>query len=113
MAICRVFVIWTNPLFHESVRLLLAHPGVEWLGETSDYAGAQAHIAELHPDTVLVEAINDNLDQMMDILTSAHDNVRIITLSLTNNELGLYRRQQRIVAKAEDLLAVLLSGGCP
>jgi AmiR/NasT family two-component response regulator len=113
MSIRRVFVIWTNPLFHESVRLLLAHPEVEWVGEASDYAAAQRHIAGLHPDTVLIEAINDNLGQVMEILTSTPGNVQIITLSLTNNELGLYQHQHQVVAKAEDLLTILLSGGCP
>jgi DNA-binding NarL/FixJ family response regulator len=113
MAIRRVFVIWTNPLFHESVRLLLAHPEVEWLGEASDYTTAHVNIADLHPDTVLVEASNDNLSQVLDLLTSSHGNVRIISLSLTNNELSLYQHQQQVVAKAEDLLTILLSGGCP
>lgn len=113
MAIRRVFVIWTNPLFHESVRLLLAHPDVEWLGETSDYAAAQVNIADLHPDTVLVEASNDNLSQVLDILTSSHGSVRIISLNMTDNELSLYQHQQQVVARAEDLLGVLLSGGCP
>jgi hypothetical protein len=35
MAVRRVFVIWANPIFRESVRLLLRHPDVEWVGELS------------------------------------------------------------------------------
>jgi DNA-binding NarL/FixJ family response regulator len=113
MATHRVFVIWANPLFHESLRLLLAHPDVEWVGAASDYAAAQANIATLHPDTVLVEAINENLTQVVDILTASHGSVRIISLSLIHNELSLYQHQQQVVAQAEDLLTILLSGGCP
>ena len=51
----RVFVIWMNPLFHESVRLLLSHPDVEWVGATSDHAAAHEQIMKLRADTILIE----------------------------------------------------------
>jgi AmiR/NasT family two-component response regulator len=109
----RVFVIWTNPLFHESVRRLLAHPDVEWVGEASDYVAAQGNIAALQPDTVLVEAVENNISQVLDILRASHGNVRIISLGLADNSLSLYQHQEQVVAKAEDLLFVLLDKETP
>ena len=36
MAVRHVFVIWTNPLFHESAVLLLKHPDIIIVGATAD-----------------------------------------------------------------------------
>lgn len=108
MTVRRVFVIWTNPLFHELVRLLLTHPDVEWVGATSDYTAAQIDISEIHPDTVVVEVAHDNLNLVMAIMKASQGNVRIISLSMTDNELRLYEQQQQVLAKVEDLLSVLL-----
>ena len=51
----RVFVIWTNPLFFDFVRLLLRHPAIELVGATSDHATSQSEIDRLRPDAVIVE----------------------------------------------------------
>jgi len=32
MAVKQVYVIWTNPLFRETVHLLLDHPDIELVG---------------------------------------------------------------------------------
>jgi AmiR/NasT family two-component response regulator len=109
MAVRRVFVIWTNPLFHEFVRLLLVHPKVEMVGATSDYAIVQTNINTLCPDTVIVEVTDNNLDLVMNIMKASRSNIRIIGLNLTNNALSVYQHQQQMVAKADDLLGVLLN----
>jgi AmiR/NasT family two-component response regulator len=109
MAVRRVFVIWTNPLFNEFVRLLLIHPSVEMVGDASDHALAQVDIGALHPDTVVVEVANDNLNLVMDILKASQGSIRIIGLNLTDNALSLYQHQQQMMAKAEDFLGVLLN----
>lgn len=109
----RVFVIWTHQLFHESVRLLLNHPEVEWVGETSDHQAAQEEIIKLKPDTILIEEVEEIEGSVpseeMQILETCHWDVRVIGLNLTNNKLSVYHREQRTVRQAEDLLRLILS----
>jgi DNA-binding NarL/FixJ family response regulator len=107
----RVFVIWTHPIFHESVRLLLNHPEVELVGATSDYLAAQDEILSLQPDTVLVEEVGESVRaEVMEILEASSWSVRVIGLSLADNSLRIYHREQRTVAQGEDLLQLVLSG---
>ncbi len=109
MAARRVFVIWTHPIFHESVRLLLNHPDVEWVGATSDYAAAKDEVLDLQPDTILVEEIAGNIPvEVLEIMEASSQNVRVIGLSLADNELSVYYHEQRTVGQAEDLLRLIL-----
>lgn len=55
MAMRRVFVIWTNPLLHESARLYLKHPGIIIVGAASYFTIAHEDIMRLQPDTILFE----------------------------------------------------------
>ncbi|MBI3361644.1 MAG: response regulator transcription factor [Chloroflexi bacterium] len=111
MAITRAFVIWTHPLFHESVRRLLSHPDIEWAGATSDHAKAPDLIASLQPNTILFEEgeSEDALAEMLKILEASSSDVRVIRLSLSDNQLTVYHREQRTVAQAEDLLHLIQS----
>ena len=109
MAARRVFVIWSNPLFHESLRLLLNHPEVEWVGATSDHATAHDQIVSLFPDTILIEEEEESnaSAETLEILGTGSADVRVIRLSLTDNELRIYHREQRTVGQAEDLLKLI------
>jgi len=109
MAVRRVFVIWTNPLFHESARLLLSHPEIVWVGAASDFATAHEDIMRLHPDTVLFEKTRDRIPVgVMDILEVEAWDMRIIGLSLDNNEMSLFHREHQTVVEAGDLLQFVL-----
>lgn len=105
----RVFVIWTHPLFHESVRLLLNRPQIEWAGATSDHEAAQRHIASLKPDTILIEELEGGHagGEAIKLLENISSDIRIIRISLENNELTMYHREQRTVGQAEDLLKLI------
>ena len=52
MSLRRVFIIWTNPLFHDSVRLLLQDPEIIWVGATADMLTAHEEITNHHPATI-------------------------------------------------------------
>jgi hypothetical protein len=109
MTVRRVFVIWTNPLFHESVRLLLSHPDVIWVGATTDLTTAPEEIMRLHPDTLLFEKTSASIPaDVMEILGVETWDIRIIELSLDNNELSLYHREHQEVVEAGDLLQFVL-----
>jgi chemotaxis response regulator CheB len=109
MATRRVFVIWIHPLFHESVRLLLTHPDIEWLGATSDHSTALTQIEKLCPDTILLEEEEGSnaSAEALEILEASSTNMRVIRLNLADNELKIYRREDRTVAQAEDLLHLI------
>jgi len=103
-------VIWTHPLFHESVRLLLKHPSIIWLGAAKDRSKAREEIARLHPDTILFEKTGGGIPVgLVEILEAEKWDMRIIGLSLDDNELSLYHRKQTMVVAADDLLRIVLS----
>lgn len=105
----RVFMIWTNPLFHESAVLLLKHPDIVIVGATTDFTTAREDIMRLQPDTILFEKTNAGLPvDVMGILETESWNVRIIELSLDTNEMNLYRREHQTVIQAGDLLQFVL-----
>jgi len=109
MAVRRVFVIWTHPLFHESVRLLLKHPDIIWVGAAADITTAHEEIMTLLPDTILFEktraGIPEDVIEFLEVDTWA---VRIIGLSLDDNEISLYHREHQNVVKAGDLIQFVL-----
>ncbi len=109
MAIRRVLVIWINPLFHESVRLLLQQPEIEWVGATSDHAAIPVLVASLHPDTVLIEVDEQHNDaaQVQAILGAGAADLRVFLLSLNANELLIYHREQKTVGQPQDLLRLI------
>jgi DNA-binding NarL/FixJ family response regulator len=113
-----VFVIWTHPLFHESVRLLLEDPEVEWVGSASDYETARTEVLNLQPDTIIVEEVENPIsDKIIKILEGSSWNLRVIGLNLDSNKLSVYHRENRTVAQAEDFLHLItedsqFDGGC-
>lgn len=104
----RLFMIWTSPLFRDSIRLLLNDPEIDWLGATSDYTAAKDTILKLQPDTVLFEEVEGAIPQVMEVLEANPFRIRLIGVSLAENKLQVYQREQRTVAQAEDLLRLIL-----
>lgn len=104
-----VYVIWTHPIFHESIRLILKHPDIIWVGAAPDSATAHEEILKLHPDTILFEKTKAGIPvEVMEILEAETWDVRIIGLSLDNNEMSLYHREHQTVVQAGDLLQFVL-----
>ena len=105
----RLFVIWNSPLFHKSVRLLVEHPDVEWVGTTSDYEKAKDQVLALEPDTILVEEIDGLIPAtILDILETSTYDFRLIGISLLENKITIYRCEQREVTRADDLIHLIL-----
>lgn len=109
MTVRRVFVIWTDPIFHDAVRMLLRHPDVIWVGATADFATAHDEIIRHHPNTILFEKTRAGfLVDMMGILDVEREEMRIIELSLETNEVNLYHREHQTLSEAGDLLKFVL-----
>jgi DNA-binding NarL/FixJ family response regulator len=103
----RVYVIWTHPLFHDSVRLLLSRSDVEIIGATSDHEAAQKQIATLAPDVVIVEQTDGEEQASAETISILKAGPRVIRLGMADNEISLYQRERRTAAKAEDLVSLI------
>ena len=105
----RVFVIWSHPLFHDAVRLLLAHPEIEWVGETSDYEGVEEIVKQMNPDIVIFEEDETRLPaQILTMPEKITSLERIIGLNLNNNELRLYQHKLKNVGQTDDLIQSII-----
>ena len=110
MSTQRVFVIWSHPLFHESVRLLLDHPEIKLVGATSDDKLANKLILDLQPSTILIEDKGSGIPtEVMKLLKACPWNVRVVVISLADNQLNMYRHEQRTMGQADDLVHLILS----
>ena len=109
MAKKRVFVIWTHPLFYESIRLLLNNE-VDLVGSTDDHAKGDREIAELKPELVIIETPEGLEDLGAETFSILQKGPRVIHLSLENNELSLYLRQHKTMDEPSDLMQIILEG---
>lgn len=109
MAVRRVYVIWINPLFHESARLLLKHPEIIWVGATADLGVAREEIQRLQPDTILFEKAGAVVPPgVVEFLEEERREVRLIGFSLDDNQMSLYHREHQAVTEVGDLLQFIL-----
>lgn len=105
----RLFVIWRHPIFHGSLRKLLNHPELEWVGTASDWTTAHSEIEKLRPDTILVEEPEEQAaSEALEILEASSWDVRVVSVSLNDNRLSVFHREQKTVGQADDLLHLVL-----
>ncbi|MCJ7536473.1 MAG: hypothetical protein WA997_02880 [Anaerolineales bacterium] len=110
MATQRVYVIWTHPLFHDSLRQLLDHTEINWVGAASDFTIAVEEISRLHPDTILIEELEGETttSAFMEIVEKFQWNLRVVGISLNDNQLSVYQHAQQTVGQPEDLIRLIL-----
>lgn len=106
----RVFIIWTHPLGHEAVRLILNHPDVEIVGATGNQRNALDEIARLRPDTVIVEEPGSGVSiEALAIIKAGPWVKRVISFNMDDNKLNVYQHEEKTVGQAEDLLHLIQS----
>ena len=106
----KLYVIWTNPIFRDSVRLLLNHPDVNWVGTTSDYGLAKENISLLQPDTVVIEQEESFVPSpIMEALEANAKDFRLIVVNLSDNKLRVFHREQWVITVESDLLNLVLN----
>jgi len=110
MATHQVYVIWTHPLFHDSLRQLLDHADIKWAGAASDFTIAVEEISRLHPDTILIEELEGETttSTFMKIVEKFQWNLRVIGVSLSDNQLSVYQHAQETVGQPEDLIRLII-----
>lgn len=110
MARQKIYTIWSNPIFRDSLRILLAHPEILWLGDQTDINRAVEDILQQKPDTVLVESgENANPAMLIHKLEKKDFQLQIIGLNIDTNEVILFHRDYRSVFHERDLLHFVLS----
>lgn len=105
----KAFIVWSHPLFHETVRLLLSSPGIEIVGSASDRDAAREAIARLQPGVIIVEEVlfEESIEKdILDFLGVSKGEPRVARLSLEDNQVFVYQRERRTITSREDLLAV-------
>jgi DNA-binding NarL/FixJ family response regulator len=60
MATRRLFIVWSHPLFRETVHVLLDIPAIEVVGMASEFETALARLESLQPDVIIVEETDDD-----------------------------------------------------
>lgn len=104
----RVFIIWSNPLFYEAIRLLLDHPDITIVGDSASIDDANKEITELHPDLVIIESSGEGEGPNDETLFILRAGPKVIRLSLADNELKLYQRQEKTINRPDELLNIIL-----
>ncbi|MGD2058655.1 MAG: hypothetical protein PVF85_13405 [Anaerolineales bacterium] len=106
----KVYVIWSNPLFQEVIRLLLSESLLDVVGNSSDHAQAKREISALLPDVVIIESTESRPDSGEDTIAYLQSGSRVIRLSLADNDLSIYRRERRTIRTIEDLIGLMMNG---
>ncbi len=110
MSIKTVLLIWANPLFLESIQLLLKNPEVNCVGTNFDMESTKNEIQNLRPDVVIFEKTETGIPlNIMEIFEVNKWKIRVLELSLADNELSVYQHQDLTIGKAEDLLNFILN----
>jgi DNA-binding NarL/FixJ family response regulator len=110
MPIHQVYVIWTHQLVRDSLRQLLDHTDITWVGAASDFSLAIEEISRLHPDTILIEEVVDETTTtaFMEIIEKFQWNLRVVGVSLDDNQLSIYQHEQQMVGQPEDLIRLII-----
>ncbi len=105
----RIFIVWINPLFVDSLKRVLQHPAIEWAGSAMDDENLSMHITEIQPDTVLVEGADENdIHKVTSILENSHWNMRVIGLNLSDNQITVCDIGQDTLIHVDDLIRLVL-----
>jgi DNA-binding NarL/FixJ family response regulator len=102
----RIFVISGHLMFSQGLESLLRkEAGLDIVGQETDFSRAITRIEELQPDVVILDS-DDAAPKVASIL-GASSGVKVIRLSLQDNNLYVYQARQRITKSVVDLLEVI------
>jgi DNA-binding NarL/FixJ family response regulator len=106
----RVFIYWVHPLFYDTVRALLHHPEIEWIGSSSNYSRVIDPTLAPQPDIIIIEEDRDRqFSDMVHVMENTPWNVRLVGLNLEDNEMHIYSFVQQNVCMVDDLLHWILN----
>lgn len=79
--------------------------------EANDFEGLIAEISDLKPDTVLLRESTESAaeDYLTHLLMAYHDRLRVIVVSEDSNWLHIFRKDEMLLKRSNDLLDILNS----
>jgi DNA-binding NarL/FixJ family response regulator len=102
----RIFVISGHLMFSQGLESLLRQEaGLDIVGQETDFSRAIERIKELLPDVIILDS-DDAAPKVASIL-GASSGVKVISLSLQDNNLYVYQAKQRVTKSVVDLLEVI------
>ncbi|MBN1995461.1 MAG: hypothetical protein JW953_22430 [Anaerolineae bacterium] len=106
MAKIRVFVISAHLMFSRGIEsLLYPEADIEFVGHAIDVDGAIEYIKTLQPDVIIIDG--DSVGAEIEFILKAKPDLKIINLSLQNNNLYVYRASQRVTRNVSDLMEAI------
>ncbi len=105
----RVLLVYHNPLFVHTVRIALqAQPQITLVGELDDWTRAEAEIARLTPDVVIVEEDErDATDAMLCALHAQPTSWRVVALRLDETAMHIWSGARQPITCGADLIGAL------
>lgn len=104
----RIFVVSSQSMFGRGIESLLREETtLDIVGQETDINRAIERIGRLRPDVVIVD--HDESDLEIAHILRVSPNIKVIGLSLQNNNLYVYQARQRITRSVEDLLQAMTS----
>jgi DNA-binding NarL/FixJ family response regulator len=108
----RVLLVYHHPLFAHPVRAALStQPTITLVGELTDWTRAEADIARLAPDVVIVEDEgHEAADRAWHALAERQTPWRVIALRLDETTMHIWSGAWRPVERTQDLIDVVTGG---
>lgn len=103
----RIFVLSRNSMFGQGIETLLAQEaGFEIVGSDIDLSAPVECIHRCHPDIVIVNCDDPEPDLTPTVLCILRERlgIRVVGLSLKDNEIFIYRGEHKQVRQLDDLL---------
>jgi hypothetical protein len=105
-----VYVIYRNRMFGDAIQAVLRrHPGICLLGATDDPENAQAGIALLAPDVILLEEASDRPPVPVQAILTNPIPCRLVTLCLDRDGMHVWSQQWRASVGPDDLVEAIVS----
>lgn len=106
----RIYIIASHPLFAQGVSSLLgAQPDIQVVGLSEFGPQALQEIETLQPDVVVVDSEQGTRGQITDTLLSRLPGLKLVGLSLEEDNIAIAYLQQRSGAAVEDLVTAVRS----
>lgn len=108
MHLVSVYILSNQPLFAEGVQSLLSgQPGIKVVGVAGVVSDTFARVQALSPDVVVIEATGGEQGRLVAQVLDACPKVKIVGLSLEDNQIHTYYQRMKHGRRVEDLLEAI------
>ena len=106
----RIFILSSHPLFGQGIKTLLEEQAeVQVVGREADPVRAIDAILDLKPDVVILD--NDESRHsgtlLLALIFQELVDIRVVRLSLANNQILIYQGERRVIEGPGDLLKAI------